>query len=137
MENRIENENIELNKGFEKRIENKDGTKGLKQCERIAVNVRGILARALSISTGSMSIPSNVTLGRFGRKVGELKEPEAEGVEEGVEVAEVAELEICRREPGKKKVERNVSAVDNVECLLYVIVRYCTFLYVLVRSCTF
>jgi len=28
MENRIENENIELNKGFEKRIENKDGQKG-------------------------------------------------------------------------------------------------------------
>ena len=107
MENRIENENIELNEGFEKRIENKDGTKGLKQCERIVVNVRGILARALSISTGSMSIPSNVTLGRFGRKVRELKEPEAEGVAEGVEgvaeVAEVAELEICRREPGKKK----------------------------------
>ena len=75
----------------------------MKQCERIVVNVRGILARALSISTGSMSIPSNVTLGRFGRKVRELKEPEAEGVEEGVEVAEVAELEICRREPGKKK----------------------------------
>ena len=97
------------------------------------VNVRGILARALSISTGSMSIPSNVTLGRFGRKVRELKEPEAEGVEEGVEgvaeVAEVAELEICRREPGKKKVERSVSAVDNVECLLYVLVRSCTLLY--------
>ena len=118
MENRIENENIELNEGFEKRIENKDGTKGLKQCESIVVNVRGILARALSISTGSMSIPSNVTLGRFGKKVRELKEPEAEGVEEWVEegvevaevakvaeVAEVAELEICRREPGKQRLK--------------------------------
>ena len=70
----------------------------MKECW--PVNLQGILARALPINTGSMSTPNSATLGLLGRKVEELEElEEEEGAEGGI--AAVAEVEICRREPGK------------------------------------
>ena len=82
----------------------------MKECW--PANLQGILARALSINTGSMSTPNSATLGLLGRKVEELEDledledleeleelEEEEGAEGGI--AAVAEVEICRREPGK------------------------------------